>query len=121
MGILMVAGAWVVPESGFEYTQAQLLEETLGVAHDELIMLIISLAVVIQIVANFNFLKRLPGSSLILSSFALVALSAFCTVAESLVFPEVLNYIEHLSFMTASILLAIWCWHVFGSKKQESS
>jgi hypothetical protein len=121
MGILMVAGVWVVPESDFEYTQGQLLDETLGVAHDELIMLIISLAVVIQIVANFNFLKRLPGCSLILSSFALVALSAFCTVAESLVFPEVLNYIEHLSFMTASILLAIWCWHVFGFKKQESS
>ena len=121
MGILMVAGAWVVPEADFEYTQGQLLDKTLGVAHDELIMLIISLAVVIQIVANFNFLKRLPGSSLILSSFALVALSAFCTVAESLVFPEVLNYIEHLSFMTASILLAIWCWHVFGFKKQESS
>ena len=121
MGILMVAGAWVLPESDFEYTQAQLLEETLGVAHDELIMLIISLAVVIQVAANFNFLKRLPGSYLILSSFALVALSAFCTVAESLVFPEVLNYIEHLSFMTASILLAIWCWRVFGFKKQESS
>ena len=121
MVALMVGGAMVIPKSDFEFTQAQLLEKTLGVAHDELIMLIISLAVVIQIVANFHFLKKLRGIFLILSSFTLVTLSAFCTVVEGLVFPEVLNYIEHLSFMSASILLAIWCWRVFASKKQEGS
>ena len=123
VGFLMAAGVLPQPEteSDVEFTQSQLLEKTVGVSHDELIMLIISLAVVIQIVANFHFLKRLPGSPLILSSFAFVALSAFCTVVEGFVFVEVLNYIEHLSFMTASILLAIWCWRVFGSKKQEVS
>jgi hypothetical protein len=77
--------------------------------------------VVVQIATNFSFLKRLPRRSLILCSFGLVALSAFCTVAESLVFPEVLNYVEHLSFMAAAILLAAWCWCVFGSKKREGS
>ena len=105
----------------FEYTQAQLLEEKLGLAHDELIMLIVSLVVVIQIVASFKFLQWLPQRLLLLCSFGLVTLSAFCTVAESILFPEVLNYIEHLSFMAASILLAVWCWCVFGSKKQEVS
>jgi uncharacterized membrane protein len=121
VGVLMVAGAMVVPESDFEFTQAQLLEETLGVAHDELIMLIISLIVVIQIAANFKLLRRIPNHLLLLCSFGLVAFSTFCTVAESLVLPEVLNYFEHLSFMIASILLAIWCWRVFGSKKRESA
>jgi hypothetical protein len=123
VGVLMTAGAVFQPEpeSDFEFTQSQLLEETLGVAHDELIMLIISLIVVIQITANFKLLWRIPKHLLLLCSFGLVAFSTFCTVAESLVFPEVLNYIEHLSFMTASILLAIWCWCVFGSKKQEGS
>ena len=104
-----------------EYTQSQLLEETLGVAHDELIMLIISLVVVIQIAASFKFLRRLPNRFLLLCSFGGVAFSAFFTVAESLFFSEVLNYLEHLSFMTATVLLAIWCWQVFGSKKQEGS
>ena len=122
VGVLMVAGALVQPdaESDFEYTQAQLLEETLGVAHDELIMLIISLIVVIQVVANFQLLRRVPNHLLLLGSFALVAFSTFCTVVEGLVFPEVLNYLEHLSFMSAMILLAVWSGCVFGSKKRES-
>jgi hypothetical protein len=102
----------------FEYTQAQLLEETLGVAHDELIMLIISLVVVIQIIAGFRFLRWLRFRVLLLCSFAFLLLSAFCTVAESLFLPEVLNYIEHLSFMISAILLAVWCWYVFANKKE---
>ena len=117
---LMVAGAMVVPESDYEYTQGQLLDETLGMAHDELIMLIISLIVVIQVVANFQLLRRVPNHLLLLGSFALVAFSTFCTVVEGLVFPEVLNYLEHLSFMSAMILLAVWSGCVFGSKKRES-
>ena len=120
IGALMMAGAMVIPESDYEYTQGQLLDETLGMAHDELIMLIISLIVVIQVVANFQLLRRVPNHLLLLGSFALVAFSTFCTVVEGLVFPEVLNYLEHLSFMSAMILLAVWSGCVFGSKKRES-
>ena len=107
------------PASDVEYTQSQLSEDTLGVANDELIMLIISLIVVIQIATSFKFLRRLPNRLLLLCSFVTVAFSAFFTVAESLVFPEVLNFLEHLSFMTAAILLAIWCRQVFCFNKQE--
>ena len=121
IGALMVAGAMVIPESDYEYTQGQLLDETLGMAHDELIMLIISLIVVIQVVANFQLLRRVPNHLLLLGSFALVAFSTFCTVVEGLVFPEVLNYLEHLSFMSATILFAVWSGCVFGSKKRESA
>ena len=121
IGALMMAGAMVIPESDYEYTQGQLLDETLGMAHDELIMLIISLIVVIQVVANFQLLRRVPNHLLLLGSFALVAFSSFCTVVEGLVFPEVLNYLEHLSFMSAMILLAVWSGCVFGSKKRESA
>ena len=106
---------------GYAYTQAQLLDETLGVEHDELIMLVISLVVAIQIAVSFKFVKRFPFKSLLLCSFGAVALSAFFTVAESFVFTEVFNYLEHLSFMAASILSAVWCWCVFVSKKQEGS
>ena len=104
-----------------EYTQAQLLEETLGVAHDEVIMLTISLVVIIQIITNFNALKRLPRWPVLLCSFGMMTFSAFFTVAEGFLFPEVLNVAEHLSFMGATILLAVWCWFVFGSEKQEGS
>jgi hypothetical protein len=116
----MVAGALVIPESDYEYTQAQLLDKTLGVAHDEMIMLIISLIVLVKVVDNFQLLRRIPNHLLLLGSFALVTFSTFCTVVEGLVFPEVLNYLEHLSFMSATILLAVWSGCVFGFKKRES-
>ena len=109
------------PAAGREYTQAQLLEETLGVAHDELIMLIISLVVVIQIAANFNFIRQLPHRFFLVCSFCGVALSAFFTVAEGFIFTEVFNYFEHLSFMTSAILLAVWCMLVFNSEKREEA
>ena len=107
------------PGSDNEYTQAQLLEETLGVAHDEIIMLIISLVVVIQVTASFRFFRWLPHRFLLLYSFGMVALSALFTVTESMFFAEVLNYLEHLSFMAGTILLALWCGLVFGFKKRE--
>lgn len=107
--------------STFEYTQLQLSDEQLGVAHDELIMLIISLIVVVQICASYKFLKSLPFKRLLLGSFVAVCLSAFFTVAEGFVLSEVLNYLEHLSFMTAAILIALWCGRVFGFNKQEDS
>ena len=121
VGVLMVVGALVIPESDLEYTQAQLLDKMLGVAHDELIMMIISLIVVVQIAANVKLLRRVPNYLLLVSSFGLVAFSTLFTVAEGLVLPEVLNYLEHLSFMSATILFAVWCWCVFGSKKREGS
>jgi di/tricarboxylate transporter len=109
------------PASDMEYTQAQLLDEALGMSHDELIMLMVSVVVVIQIVTNFNFLKRLPRWPVLLCSFGMVAMSAFFTVAEGFFFPELLNVAEHLLFMGATVLLAVWCWFVFGSAKQEDS
>ncbi|MDH4203130.1 MAG: hypothetical protein OEV87_09565 [Phycisphaerae bacterium] len=109
----------------FEYTQAQLLEETLGVNNDELIMLIISLVVVVQIAASIKFLRWIPNRFLVLSGFACVALSAFCTVVESLFSgqtAEALNYVEHIAFMIASVLMAVWCglW-TFARREPEGT
>jgi len=108
--------------SSAEYTQMQLGEDMLHEAHDELIMLIIALVVVIQVTASYKFFRWLPNRLLLICSFGGVALSAFCTVVEGFVFQEVLNYVEHLSFMTAAILIAVWCglW-AFGPEKQGGS
>jgi hypothetical protein len=129
MILLAIGAAAIVLQDGsdadVEYTQAQLLEETLGVNNDELIMLIISLVVVVQIAAGIKFLRWIPNRFLIIFSFACVALSAFCTVAESLFSgqtAEVLNYVEHIAFMIASVLMAVWCglW-TFARKEPEGT
>ena len=108
-------------QTDFKYTQEQLLKETLGVAHDELIMLIISLVVVIQIIVSFKFLQWLPHRIYIFCSFGFFLFSSICTVAEGFFLAETLNVLEHLSFMVSAVLLTVWCWYVFGAKKQESN
>lgn len=102
------------------YTQAGLKEEA-HITHDEMVMMIISLIVAVMIAANFDLLLRIPHGSLILSSFILVALSSIFTVAESFVWPETLNYLEHLCFMAAAIIFAVWCMCVFCFKRGPAS
>jgi hypothetical protein len=100
-------------------TPSRSFKEMLDVSHDELIMLIVSLAVVIEVVANFGFVRRIPQRFLFLCSFGSFVLGAFLTVIEGLIFAGALNYLEHLAYMAGAISLAVWCGRVFGSKKQE--
>lgn len=124
----VLAGAVLVAESateskltGNDLDGVLTQERKLGVAHDEIIMLLISMVVAVQIILNFEILQRLPYKFLLLSSFGAVVLSTFFTVTESLVLSEVLNFLEHFSFMIASILLAVWCKLVFSNAAQEGT
>ena len=98
------------------YTQARMLEQLLGVPHDELIMLLISLAVVIQIAVNFRFLQWIQHRGLLFCSFGFLLLSVVCTVLGGIFVSETLTYLEHLLFMSSAIFLAAWCWCVFAAK-----
>jgi hypothetical protein len=89
--------------------------------HDEVLMLIISGAVIVEVAATFSYLRRIPRVSLLVGSFAALFLSSFFTVAEGFVWPGLLNAFEHLSMMAAAILLALWCGFVFRPRKQEES
>lgn len=110
------------PLPGNEYRQEQLGDDTLNMSHDnEMIMLIISLAVVVQIAAIMKFLRVLPYSNYLLFSFGCLLASAILTVAEGYLFAELFNYLEHLSYLASAILLAVWCGRVFMGKQQEGS
>lgn len=104
-----------------EPMRAELLKEGPAASHDELIMLILSLAVAIEIWVNFGFIRRAPRPVLLLCSFGLFVLGAFLTVAEGFFFEGVLNYLEHLAYMAGMIALAVWCGWGFGAKRREDS
>ena len=87
--------------------------------HDEVLMLIISGAVIVEIMATFSYLQRIPHVSLLLCSFAALFLSCLFTVIEGLISPDLFNVLEHLSIMAGAILLALWSGLVFGCRKQE--
>ena len=102
------------PVPGFEYTASQLSDETHRVSNDELVMLLMSLMVIIEVIVCFEYIRPIPCKFLLLSSFGAVVLSAFSTVLESFVLAEFLNYVEHIAYAAASILLAVWCGRVFA-------
>ena len=87
--------------------------------HEEVLMLLISGAVIVQMVAMFSYLRRIPHAVLLLGSFSALALSSFFTVIEGFVWTGLFNVLEHLSMMAAAVLLASWCGLVFRSRKQE--
>ncbi len=88
---------------------------------DEVLMLIISGAVIVEITTMFRYLRRIPHLYLLLSSFGAWVLAAVFTVAEGFFWPGPLNVLEHLSTMTGAILLAVWCGWVFALRKEEVS
>ncbi len=89
--------------------------------HDEVLMLIISGAVIVEIVATFGYLRRIPHPFLLLGSFGGLVLGSFFTVAEGLLWNSLLNVLEHLSMMASAILFALWCGLVFGPRRREAS
>jgi len=120
--ILLMVGvltAEETPDIDNESAVPQFLEQTLGMEHDELIMLIISLVVVIEVATNLGFLQPIPYHRLLLYSFGSVVLGAFFAVTEGFLFEAALNYLEHFLYMAGAILLAIWCGRVFGFEKKE--
>lgn len=89
--------------------------------HDEVIMMLISLIVFIEIFTSLKLIRFIPQKGILLSSFLVFTVSAVSTVVEGYVFSDVLNYIEHSSLMASAILLAVWCGRVFQAREREDA
>ena len=87
--------------------------------HDEVLMLIMACVVILEIATTFDYLRRIPHSYLLLSSFGAFVLGSFLTVVEGLLWTGLINYLEHVSLMVGAILFALWCALVFRGRKQE--
>jgi len=82
--------------------------------HDEVLMLIISCAVVVEIAATYRNLRQIPHAFFLLGSLAGLALASLSTVVEGFLWADLFNWLEHLSLMAGAILLTLWCALVFG-------
>lgn len=87
--------------------------------HDEVLMLIISCAVVVEIAATYRHLRQISHAFLLLGSFAGLALGSLSTVVEGFLWAELFNWLEHLSLTAGAILLTLWCALVFGPQNRR--
>jgi len=81
---------------------------------NEVVMLLIGVGVLIFILGSRTRLKSLPGSNILIAAFCMLLGSWILTVLEGFFWEPFLNYLDHGCYAVGSILVALWCWKVFG-------
>jgi hypothetical protein len=94
------------------------MESEKVIFENEVVMLLIGVGVLIFILGSRQRLKRLPASKILITGFCMMLGSWVLTVLEGFFWKELLNYIEHTCYAIGSILVAVWCWKVFGSGRE---
>jgi hypothetical protein len=77
---------------------------------NEAVMFLIALCVFILTIENRIEIKKSKNSSLLLITFYIFLCGWIFTIVEGYILPDILNVMEHLSYLFGSISLAIWCW-----------
>lgn len=86
------------------------------IQQNEIIMLLLSVGVLIFILFNRQQLQHLPASKNLIIGFYLLLAGRILTILEGLFLGELLNFLEHVCYAGSAVLIAVWCWNVFGKK-----
>jgi len=86
----------------------------------ELLVLLFAVGVLIFAVANRPSLRKLPAWRLLWASFCILLAGWTLGVLESLPWPGIMRVFERLCYAGSSLLLAVWCWAVFVSRREKS-
>jgi len=80
------------------------------IEENEVIGLVLSLGVLAFAWWNRAGLRSLPRWGLLFAAFCALLIGRVLTVLEGFVLEEPVNYVEHASYITGALLLAVWCW-----------
>ena len=86
---------------------------------NEIIMLLIGVCILFFILGNRSRLNSLPSSKLLIMGFFVILSGWFLTVLEGFFWKGVLNILEHICYAGSSVLVALWCWRVFGRQEED--
>lgn len=87
------------------------------VQENEIIMAVLSLGVLTFIYLNDVHLKRVEAFKFLYAGFCAFSAGWVLTVLENFFYESLLNSLEHMSYAVGAILVAVWCWKVFGRVK----
>ena len=87
------------------------------IQQNEIITLIISIAVWVFIFINRIKLNNLPSIKLLLTSFLLLSSGWILTILEGFFWGKILNLIEHVCYAISALIIVFWCWKT--SKRKE--
>jgi len=87
------------------------------IQENEVILLLLGLGVLIFVLNNRLRLQRFPESKVLIAGFYMLMAGWVLTVLEGFLLEGLLNFIEHMCYASSAVLVAAWCWKVFGREK----
>ncbi len=88
------------------------------VQENEIVMLILGIGVFLLTLKIRDNIKRIPHWRLIITGFYFLFIAWIMTVAEGLIWGDILNFLEHFCYFGSGTALAAWCWKMnFLEKK----
>jgi hypothetical protein len=90
------------------------------IASNEVIGLILAIAVLVFYLWNRPRLRELPAFGILLAAFLSLLVGLVLTILEGVFWQETLNLLEHVGYALSALLLAVWCWFVFGKRRSPS-
>jgi len=91
------------------------------IQQNEIIMLLLGIGVLIFVLENRQKLKLVPASQILISGFCIILAGWILTVLEDFFWKDFFNFLEHLCYAASSLLMAAWCWKVFGARKKDAN
>ncbi|MBN1105054.1 MAG: hypothetical protein JXL84_16690 [Deltaproteobacteria bacterium] len=79
---------------------------------NEIIMLLIGIAVVPFLQLNRSYVDRIPSGRLLTTAYHLILTGWLLTVLEGFFWEALLNLLEHICYAAGSLLLAVWCFRL---------
>ncbi|MFX1274601.1 MAG: hypothetical protein ACFFBP_17705 [Promethearchaeota archaeon] len=89
------------------------------IQENEVITFFLCLGALSFVVITYVRLKTFPKLRVIIVSFILFSLGWFFTIIEGIFFEEISNIIEHLCYLSSSIILGLWTLLAIQKKRDE--
>jgi hypothetical protein len=85
---------------------------------NEIVVLSLGVGVLIFILGSRSRLKHLPESKILIVAFCVLLVGWVLTVLEGFFYEWLLNFFEHFCYSVSSVFVAVWCWKVFGKRRE---
>ncbi len=90
------------------------------VHENEIIMIVLGLAILIFLLFHYIKLQQIPSFKLLFISYCLSTAGWLLTVLEGFFWEGYLNALEHFCYAFSMILLAVWCWRIPDKKREKT-
>lgn len=86
---------------------------------NEIVMLVLGLGVLVFALANRDHLRRVPSFKVLIAGFSILVGAWVVTVLEGFFWEAYFNFAEHACYAASGVLVALWCWLVFGRVEES--